>query len=380
MVVTETSPAWMRRRLAPILAIAVASGCGDSRPGAGTLSWDSLAALAGDTRPADLAALRPMVTVGSEDGSDGEAIGLISAVGRTRDGHLVVLDERMHRLILFDSGGKKLHQAGGEGDGPGEFRVPSGFETLGGEEVRVLDVRHRRLSSYRVVADSLEHLGDRLLQTTAIPRNTCTLGSTTYAMVGTGSHLVEVIGAGGRLEGAFGDLPPLAHLPERTRAGARGTLAAGRILCLPEEGLVIATYNVMADVMAFDAGGRPVWRTELQGFHPLGASVVDRMGRSFTQYATAEPSGLHNRVVGLLELEGLLVVQLAVLDWGHRTTGLREIDTRFLDPATGREVGRRTDLPQLGPGWGEEGAAFVNEPYPRAGTYRSANLLAGGGP
>lgn len=369
------------RRLALTLCVAVTGGCGDSQVGARSMSWDSLTALVGETRAAELTGIEPRVTVGSEDGSDGEVIGLIAAVARTREGHLVVLDERMQRLILLDSQGRKRHEAGGAGDGPGEFRVPTGFEALGGEEVRVLDQRNRRVSVYRVAADSLEHIGDRVLPTSSIPRDACTLGSSTYVMVGTGSSLVEVVGANGRLEGEFGDLPPLDHVPEGdARSRARSTLATGKILCLWEAGLIVATYNVMPDILAFDRGGRLVWRTELQGFRPLEVSVVDRMGRTFTQYSTPDPTGLHNSVVGIVELDGVIAVQLAVLDWVRRTPGLREIDTRFLDPATGRELARRTDIPQLGPGWGGEGAAFVNEPYPRAAMYRMTTLLTGEDP
>lgn len=299
---------------------------------------------------------------------------------RSREGHLVVLDERMHRLILFDEDGRKLHEAGGPGSGPGEFRAASGFEAVDGRDVHVLDRGNRRLSLFRLDADSLLHLGDRILQTASLPTDACSMGGSTYLLAGTGSWLVEVLGDDGGVTGGFGELPLLDHVPEGgPRSRARTTLASGRILCMPNEQMVVATYSLLSDVMGFDRAGRLLWRTDLDAFAPLGVTPLERMGRTVTQYSTPDPSGRHNQVIGLLELQGLIVVQLAVLDWIHRTPGLREIDTRFLDPATGREVGRRTDLPQLGEPWGEEGAAFVNEPFPRAATFRVTDLLPGGG-
>ena len=50
----------------------------------------------------------------------------------------------------------------------------------------------------------------------------------------------------------------------------------------------------------------------------------------------------------------------------HQQPGAREIDTRLLDPITGREVGRTTELPMLGWPRGEHGILMVNHPFPRA--------------
>ncbi len=112
----------VRRILHGVLSILLstatlcASGCGTPPPSVPTATeW---------TLSEDL-------SIGSLDGADGQpAFGWVTNVVGTPDDGVVVKDAHGPRLLHFSSTGDFLHEIGGLGDGPGEFRGISGLAFL----------------------------------------------------------------------------------------------------------------------------------------------------------------------------------------------------------------------------------------------------------
>jgi len=80
-------------------------------------------------------------------GGDVDLFGVAGAVRRP-DGHVVVADGGTSRLLFFDAEGALEVAVGGEGDGPGEFRIIHSMGLAAADTVWVYDFSHRRLSVY----------------------------------------------------------------------------------------------------------------------------------------------------------------------------------------------------------------------------------------
>jgi len=80
----------------------------------------------------------------------GDGLDLFDVVGAVRrpDGGLVVADGGTATLLFFDDEGALVRTAGGEGDGPGEFRALQGVGLVGPDTAWAYDFSHRRLSLY----------------------------------------------------------------------------------------------------------------------------------------------------------------------------------------------------------------------------------------
>lgn len=72
----------------------------------------------------------------------------IAGMARLGDGRVVVLDEGDKTLRFFSATGQLEHEVGREGDGPGEFRAPTGPVAMEGDSVLVFDQRLLRFSLF----------------------------------------------------------------------------------------------------------------------------------------------------------------------------------------------------------------------------------------
>ncbi len=94
--------------------------------------------------------------------SAGELVEFSRIRGATRlaDGRVVAVDDRAAEIYFFGADGSLLARAGGEGDGPGEFRRPTGPAALA-DTVFFYDLRHMRLSLFTLKGEFIE---DRRLE------------------------------------------------------------------------------------------------------------------------------------------------------------------------------------------------------------------------
>ena len=108
----------------------VLHSCGDARgPGSpGALETWSI--------PED-----PTVVIGGADEREGYLLHEVVGATRLSDGRIVIANGGSAELKYYDPLGRHLLDAGGRGDGPGEFRFLSGFSPLPGDSVLALSPR-----------------------------------------------------------------------------------------------------------------------------------------------------------------------------------------------------------------------------------------------
>ena len=88
---------------------------------------------------------QPSVLIGGGITDTTELEGPVAGAFRLDDGRLIVADAGAKQLRWYSETGTPLHEVGGEGDGPGEFRDISALLHVG-DSIAVLDTRLRRLS------------------------------------------------------------------------------------------------------------------------------------------------------------------------------------------------------------------------------------------
>jgi hypothetical protein len=105
----------------------------------------------GDVYAADLPSWRlgpePLMSIGADAETPDYQFHRIQDVTRLNDGSVAVIDYS-RTLRLFDSAGAHAWTAGGEGEGPGEFRFPNAVHVLDADSLLVWDGLANRLSVF----------------------------------------------------------------------------------------------------------------------------------------------------------------------------------------------------------------------------------------
>lgn len=134
--------------LAGLLAAACIEADAPATSDAGVTITDS----AGVTlvRFADLASLsvpeRALTLSAEVGGRPGSELYRVSSARLLDGGGLVIGNSGTAQVVYTDGAGEVVGRAGGEGDGPGEFRAITGFPRLRGDTLTVYDVRLGRLT------------------------------------------------------------------------------------------------------------------------------------------------------------------------------------------------------------------------------------------
>ena len=82
--------------------------------------------------------------VGSLDGPDWQQFGVILEAAFDGAGNLHLLDFQAHRVVVVDQGGQLARLIGRPGEGPGEFRFPTGLAVMADGRVVVADIQGHR--------------------------------------------------------------------------------------------------------------------------------------------------------------------------------------------------------------------------------------------
>ncbi len=165
-----------------------------------------------------------VATVGIMDGDDREVFGAIWEVASGPGGVFAVLDRQTPRISIFDAAGDFVGEVAGQGAGPGELARPYALTWTSDGELLALDPANARISAFRVEDGEAEGL-----------------------------------------EGAL-------------RAIAMEDLAAVRLHCEPERGRILEVGIMNPRIQLLEAGGTPVWTTELDEIFPLVPEVVNGGG------------------------------------------------------------------------------------------------------
>lgn len=138
-------------RRAPLLAaLAVClGGCEGERVGELVAYADSAGVQVGrwdgGTRPVTLSLERSFALGGADDGPESFYQLYRRSVSISPDGLIAVLNRQSHEVAVFDSTGAHRFTRGSEGEGPGEFTVPSTVVVHEGGALDVFDFRKRAL-------------------------------------------------------------------------------------------------------------------------------------------------------------------------------------------------------------------------------------------
>ncbi|MCY3600135.1 MAG: hypothetical protein OXN85_09200 [Gemmatimonadetes bacterium] len=164
--------------------------------------------------------LREILRLG--DPGDPGTIGSRPEITRTARGdYIVASGENRGQLLVFDSGGAFLEVLGGNGDGPGEYRVPGRVRPGSDGSLRILDLVNRRITHVSPDGGLLETTDIRSLH----GLDFATLGAgERHAVSGFGqtddglSATTEVIGSDGVRLASLGAVPVASWLVNFFRA------------------------------------------------------------------------------------------------------------------------------------------------------------------
>lgn len=360
-----------------MVVVPLAAACTGEQPGDLRAVRDSIVGTLGALEPARFDGLDVFAVAGEEEGAGLDTFGRLAGAVLLPGGFTVALDDRLQRLVLLDSDANPLHGVGRPGQGPGEFVQPVSLLARGDGEVVLLDRGAMRITSYRIVSDTLTVV--REIPTPTFARDLCFLGDEVFLLTGRGSGIVEVLDASGSPVRAFGLAPAFDEIPNPVlRESAQTTVAGGRIVCDPSFGQVVVVLQHLPVVRAYSPDGDLRWEVELSDY--LALRVVPTSNGRGNTFATDDPSGAHHRATTAVVSGDDLIVQLAVLDWIHRDPGAREVDTRVLRLRDGVELRRTLDWPLVGDVRDGLAVAYVNAPFPRLALTRAGWLqpTAGG--
>lgn len=131
-------------------AVVAAAGCSADRSGRATrVVTDSAGVEVVTVRPPERPQAPmpiPVAEIGVASGAQELEFSDVTGALQLPDGRIVVADGGTSELRFFDAVGSFLQSAGGEGEGPGEFRSIDYFGLLGTDTLVVYDGRLRRLS------------------------------------------------------------------------------------------------------------------------------------------------------------------------------------------------------------------------------------------
>lgn len=111
-------------------------------------SLDDPSAGVSPERTIDLSTAAPRTSLGAVQGSDAEVLYRVGGAFRLSDGRLAVANGGTFEVRYYGADGRHLASAGGEGDGPGEFRRFSWMGPAGGDSVAVFDGSQRRFTIF----------------------------------------------------------------------------------------------------------------------------------------------------------------------------------------------------------------------------------------
>lgn len=138
---------------AALLTVLIAAGCGPGERAAREPAVrDSAGVRIVENVPADTAETwslgDPLLEIGAVQSSVEYQLDGVGDVARGPDGAIIVAERGSRELSVFDSTGRHVRTAGGEGGGPGEFRFLSQLAWLPGDTLAAWDLRQNRLSLF----------------------------------------------------------------------------------------------------------------------------------------------------------------------------------------------------------------------------------------
>jgi hypothetical protein len=133
------------RLVVPVLLLAVgACSRGEETAPEGVVTWDSAGVRIIESHTSAWGKVRtlgsdPLVEIGSREGSEAAALGLLADAKLLGPGTIAATDSRANEIRLFDVSGEHLHTFGGSGAGPNEFRGIGRVHRYPGDSLAAFD-------------------------------------------------------------------------------------------------------------------------------------------------------------------------------------------------------------------------------------------------
>ncbi len=300
-----------------------------------------------------------VASFGLIDGSPSEVIGRVRDIAVSPSGDVFFTDAIGMRVGWLRAAGTLGGWFGREGDGPEEFISLDAVDVLPDGRVAVGDEGHRRIVFLRPGPDGLTFDGD--LRVVGFPRDICPWGDGFLVLSLQDGSVVQHLDQSGAHVDSFGSpLETPFRLAERWRSMTDGYSANGRMLCLPEHNRVIILSTILPEVRAFDIDGHLIWQTELSEYR----RTMPTQNPSGSVSMRPDPkSGTTHIGVGAWERDGIVGLQLIEMGLKGPSEGTSEV--RFLDLATGNELGRQRPAPRVAAWHDSTFVAWENSPFPR---------------
>lgn len=155
------------------------------------------------------------------------------------------------------------------------------------------------------------------------------------ALPAASSELVHRVGQDGEVQSSFGEAfgPP--------GEVSRILFGTGRLLCLPQEQLIVVASQYFPEVRAYDVRGTLRWRQQLPDFR----RVSYRESASRVDY-TYPPDSIWDQTVSVFPAnDQLLAVQVGRRYGRNPSAPFREVRTLLISMGDGRLIRAQTDLP-----------------------------------
>jgi len=275
---------------------------------------------------------RAVAEVGVKGTKPAVALHEIGDVAVDRRHTLYVLEPDIGTVSAFSSAGRYLFSVGRSGRAKGEFIVPQSLTVDERDRVYVYDIAQERLTQYHAAPDRL------ILQDS---RHVGMSGSSICAMKGhiylfglNHERIVHDLSLDRRAMASFGE--PFG----RYTSLAEESLAAGKVLCVPQQNLLLVVPRIYPELRAYSPDGKVLWTTRLKHYRP--ATVYENADGSVT--FSRPPTGYHHLLSAFLASPSVVCIQLGLAtDNSHPD----RIETRFISLHDGREVAEQEGLPLL---------------------------------
>ena len=306
-------------------------------------------------------AIDRLVQIGVLDGAEEQVFGRIRDVVVDDAARVYVLDDQTLRLSWFDRHGTFRGAAGRPGGGPGEFRAPTALAVDRTGRVQVLDVAHRRVSTF-AASDTAINLVDEF----AVPffgTDFCRVEGRYFFLSAQDNGVIHEVAADGSVVRSFGEIrvevPDELNTPQNVQM-LRDNAARGRLVCASDPPVLVFVPEMQAVVQAFSPDGRLLWSVPMEDYRQRGWELSPRGGVRMA--ADPETGSAHTaKDAALMGTDRIGIT----LHEGSLANPEGSLELRIMSLEDGSELERRTATGMLAIVRDGLTYSYVNSPFPQ---------------
>ena len=259
----------------------------------------------------------PTIRVGALEQPVDEAFGEVRDAIALETGGLVVLDGHNLELRAFTASGRFIGRGGGEGEGPGEFRYPTGVARWAADTILALDAANRRLSFFTVTNGALTHADDVTLPW--LFNDLCVYGDTLALLGSWNGSAVHLFTREGKY---LSSVLPQSDVDPADLAAVRQEewIGNGMIECSTETKTVVVLPRITGNIEVVNVARGDVHTLEFPDFK----HTTIRAEGTRIRFGSESESGTTDQGVGLVALgKGRAVAQVQEFGFSGAVRGPR---------------------------------------------------------